>query len=250
MTSSAPASSAATTDSSSTTDEETISTRTAIASRNAAHRRTTSKRASSRSTTIASGRIALTRSTSVRVTATSITSYVALASASPRTGPAGADVVQHRHLRTVVRVRAIVTASVCCGLPTVAMPRSVGASCIDRVAAVFPSGFARAQPCVDRAESPSGRNNPATAAKREVPMVDTGSRQRRRAVIPLEHSRGGPSLRRAVKYIIGGAIGAVVPAVLIVGEAYADTGDDALAAVTSLGARPPTCCGSSSAPSW
>ena len=87
-----------------------------------------------------------------------------------------------------------------------------------------------------RAESPSGRNNPATAAKREVPYGRTGSRQRRRAVIPLDHSRGGPSLRRALKYIIGGAIGAAVPAVLIVGEAYADTGDDALAAVTQLGA--------------
>jgi len=41
-------------------------------------------------------------------------------------------------------------------------------------------------------------------------------------------------LRRALKYIIGGAVGAAVPAVLIVGEAYADTGDDALAAATSL----------------
>src|SRR4051812_12466022 len=53
---------------------------------------------------------------------------------------------------------------------------------------------------------------------------------------PLDLSRGGPSLRRALKYIIGGAAGAAVPAVLIVGEAYADTGDDALAAVTKLSA--------------
>src|SRR6476659_5951274 len=113
------------------------------------------------------------------------------------------------------------------------MPRSVGASCIDRIAGVFPSGFASASPSRNRAESPCERNNPATAAKREVPMVPSalvsvaGSH-------PLEHSRGGPSLRRALKYIIGGAVGAAVPAVLIVGEAYADTGDDALAAATSL----------------
>jgi ammonium transporter, Amt family len=41
-------------------------------------------------------------------------------------------------------------------------------------------------------------------------------------------------LRRALKYIIGGAVGAAVPALIITGEAFADTGDDALAAVTEL----------------
>jgi ammonium transporter, Amt family len=42
-------------------------------------------------------------------------------------------------------------------------------------------------------------------------------------------------VRRALKYVIGGAVGAAVPAVLLAGEAFADTGDDALAAVQSLG---------------
>ena len=43
-------------------------------------------------------------------------------------------------------------------------------------------------------------------------------------------------MRRALKYIIGGAVGAAVPALIITGEAYADAGDDALAAVTQLSA--------------
>jgi Amt family ammonium transporter len=42
-------------------------------------------------------------------------------------------------------------------------------------------------------------------------------------------------VRRALKYIAGGAFGAAVPAVFIMGNAHADTADDALAAVTQLG---------------
>ena len=42
-------------------------------------------------------------------------------------------------------------------------------------------------------------------------------------------------MRSALKYVIGGAVGAAIPAVLIAGEAFADTGDDALAAVQQLG---------------
>jgi Amt family ammonium transporter len=41
-------------------------------------------------------------------------------------------------------------------------------------------------------------------------------------------------VRRALKYIAGGAFGAAVPAVFIMGTAHADTADDALAAATSL----------------
>ena len=43
-------------------------------------------------------------------------------------------------------------------------------------------------------------------------------------------------MRRALKYIAGGAIGAAIPAVFIVGTASADAGDDALAQVTQLAA--------------
>ncbi len=42
-------------------------------------------------------------------------------------------------------------------------------------------------------------------------------------------------MRRSVKYLIGGVVGAAVPAVLISGQAFADTGDDALSAVKALG---------------